>query len=275
LSEANDFLATISMKIAKYLSPQIYKSIFSGQRDVAIVTERKKLTIFFSDIKDFTATTERLQPEDLTALLNEYLTAMSAIAMEYGATVDKFIGDAVLAFFGDPETKGVSEDARQCLLMAVAMQRRISQLNAEWRKRGVENPFRVRMGINTGFCNVGNFGSDDRMDYTIIGAEANLAARLQSIAEPGGIVLSYETFALVSDIVRAHALPAITMKGISREIIPYSVDALYDAAAEKSGVITERAPGLELYLDPAMVKSGDAARVRSLLENALASLKPA
>src|SRR5215204_834512 len=162
LTEANDFLASISMKIAKYLSPQIYKSIFSGQRDVAIVTERKKLTIFFSDIKDFTATTERLQPEDLTTLLNEYLTAMSAIAMEYGATVDKFIGDAVLAFFGDPETKGVSEDARQCLLMAVAMQRRIAQLNADWRNRGVENPFRVRMGINTGFCNVGNFGSDDR-----------------------------------------------------------------------------------------------------------------
>jgi hypothetical protein len=113
------------------------------------------------------------------------------------------------------------------------------------------------------------------MDYTIIGAEANLAARLQSIAEPGGIVLSYETFALVSDIVRAHALPAITMKGISREVIPYSVDALNDAAAEKSGIITERAPGLELYLDPAVVKSGDAARVRSLLESALASLKPA
>jgi hypothetical protein len=130
------------------------------------------------------------------------------------------------------------------------------------------------MGINSGYCNVGNFGSSDRMDYTIIGAEANLAARLQSIAEPGGIVLSYETFALVSDIVRAHALPAITMKGISREVIPYSVDALNDAG-ENSGIITERAPGLELYLDPAVVKSGDAARVRALLESALASLKPA
>ena len=212
------------MKIAKYLSPQIYKSIFSGQRDVAIVTERKKLTIFFSDIKDFTATSERLQPEDLTALLNEYLTAMSAIAMEYGATVDKFIGDAVLAFFGDPETRGVSEDARQCLLMAVAMQRRITQLNVEWRNRGVEDPFRVRMGINTGFCNVGNFGSDDRMDYTIIGAEANLAARLQSSAEPGGIVISYETYALVRDIVRATPQEPITMKGIRRQIVPYVVE---------------------------------------------------
>ena len=130
LAEANDFLAAISLKIAKYLSPQIYKSIFSGQKDVTIATERKKLTIFFSDIKDFTAIAERLQPEDLTALLNEYFTEMSTIALKHGATVDKFIGDAILVFFGDPETKGVEEDARACLRMAVDMQRRLEQLNS-------------------------------------------------------------------------------------------------------------------------------------------------
>ena len=203
LTQANDFLAAISMKLAKYLSPQIYKSIFSGQKDVSITTERKKLTIFFSDIENFTGTTERLQPEDLTALLNEYLTEMSAIALAHGATVDKFIGDAILGFFGDPDTKGTEEDARACVRMAVAMQHRLSQLNSEWRQRGIEQPFRARIGINTGYCNVGNFGSDDRMDYTIIGAEANLAARLQTIADPGGIVLSYETYALVRDLVRA------------------------------------------------------------------------
>jgi adenylate cyclase len=275
LESANDFLASLSMKISRYIPPQVYKSIFSGQKDVTIHTERKKLTIFFSDIQNFTATAERLQPELLTQLLNEYFTEMSAVAHEFGGTIDKFIGDAMLIFFGDPETKGDRADAQACLQMAWRMQHRLTELNAKWRASGIELPFKARMGINSGYCNVGNFGSSDRMDYTIIGAEANLAARLQSIAEPGGIVLSYETFALVSDIVRAHALPAITMKGISREIIPYSVDALNDAAAERSGIITERAPGLELYLDPAVVKSGDAARVRSLLENALASLKPA
>jgi len=275
LESANDFLASLSMKISRYIPPQVYRSIFSGQKDVTIHTERKKLTIFFSDIQNFTATAERLQPELLTQLLNEYFTEMSAVAHEFGGTVDKFIGDAMLIFFGDPETKGDRADAQACLQMAWRMQHRLTELNAKWRASGIELPFKARIGINSGYCNVGNFGSSDRMDYTIIGAEANLAARLQSIAEPGGIVLSYETFALVSDIVRAHALPAITMKGISREIIPYSVDALNDAAAERSGIITERAPGLELYLDPAVVKSGDTARVRSLLENALASLKPA
>ena len=185
LETDNDFLASLSMKISRYLSPQIYKSIFSGQKDVTIQTERKKLTIFFSDIKDFTATTERLQPEQITQLLNEYFTEMSKIALQHGGTVDKFIGDAMLIFFGDPETKGEAEDARACLRMALDMQRRIAELNVKWRSEGIEKPFRVRMGINTGFCNVGNFGSADRMDYTIIGAEANLAARLQSIAEPG------------------------------------------------------------------------------------------
>jgi class 3 adenylate cyclase len=99
--------------------------------------------------------------------------------------------------------------------MAVEMQHRLEQLDAQWRQRGIEQPFRARMGINTGYCNVGNFGSEDRMDYTIIGAEANLAARLQSIAEPGGICLSYETFALVRDMVRAAPLQPISMKGIS------------------------------------------------------------
>jgi adenylate cyclase len=146
---------------------------------------------------------------------------MSDIALKHGGTIDKFIGDAILIFFGDPETKGDAEDAKACLRMAIEMQHRLAELNAKWRNAGLEHTFGVRIGINTGFCNVGNFGSADRMDYTIIGAEANLAARLQSIAEPGHIVASYETYALVRDTVAAHALPPITMKGISREVIPY------------------------------------------------------
>ena len=272
LSEANDFLAAISMKIAKYLSPQIYKSIFSGQRDVTIATERKKLTIFFSDIKDFTAISERLQPEDLTALLNEYFTEMSVIASTHGATVDKFIGDAILAFFGDPETKGVAEDARACLAMAIDMQQQIERLNAKWRSRGIEMPFQARMGINTGYCNVGNFGSEDRMDYTIIGAEANLAARLQSIAEPGGICLSYETYALVRDSVRARPLPPISMKGISREVVPYSVEGLLGSLAQRPQVISEHGRGLDLFLDLDAMDEEGAERARTRLSEALHAL---
>jgi class 3 adenylate cyclase len=272
LETANEFLAGLSMKISRYLSPQIYKSIFSGQKDVTIHTERKKLTIFFSDIKDFTAITERLQPEQITALLNEYFTEMSKIALFYGGTIDKFVGDAMLIFFGDPETDGEAEDAKACIQMAVEMQRRLAELNTKWRKEGIENPFRVRMGINTGYCNVGNFGSADRMDYTIIGAEANLAARLQSIAEPGHIVFSYESYALVRDLVVAHALPSITMKGISREVVPYSLEGLIDASGNKTEIFSEHMTGLDFYLDPSMVTQGSAERVRRVLQSALSAL---
>jgi class 3 adenylate cyclase len=272
LESNNDFLASLSMKISRYISPQVYKSIFSGQKDVTIHTERKKLTIFFSDIQNFTATTERLQPEQITQLLNEYFTEMSAIALNHGGTVDKFIGDAMLIFFGDPETRGERADAQACLWMAWDMQRRLVELNAKWRNAGVEHPFKTRMGINSGYCNVGNFGSLDRMDYTIIGAEANLAARLQSIAEAGRIVISYETFALVSEVITAHPLPPITMKGIGREVIPYAVDSVRDASAEQGDVVIEHMGGLDFYLDPAVVEAEDVERVRSVLVGALAAL---
>jgi adenylate cyclase len=272
LTVANEYLATVSMKIARYLPPQIYRSIFSGERDATIQTERKKLTIFFSDIQDFTGTTERLQPEELTELLNEYLTEMSRIALFHGGTIDKFIGDAMLVFFGDPETKGVEEDARACLLMAVDMQRRLRELNAQWRRRGIENPFRARMGINTGYCNVGNFGSADRMDYTIIGAEANLAARLQSIAEPNGIVLAYETYTICRDLVRAKPLAPIQMKGISRPVVPYTVEGLLGELAQRTRVISEHETGVDLFVDLDVIDRETAARTIRTLQEVLDAL---
>jgi len=260
LETTNEFLGSLSMKISRYLSPQIYKSIFSGQKEVTIHTERKKLTIFFSDIKDFTATTERLQPEQITQLLNEYFTEMSGIALAHGGAVDKFVGDAMLVFFGDPETKGDAEDARECLRMAIEMQHRIASL---------------RMGVNTGFCNVGNFGSNDRMDYTIIGAEANLAARLQAIAEPGQIVISYETYALVRDTVVARALPPITMKGISPEVIPYLVSGVLDSTGKNVQVFSEHMTGLDFYFNAGMIDSTKAPQNREILQDALRALDSA
>jgi len=228
LDEKTTMLESLSVKLSKYLSPQVYASIFAGSRDVELATERKRLTVFFSDIKDFVATTADMQPEDLTAMLNRYFTAMSKIALAYGAHIDKFIGDAMLMFFGDPETKGAEEDARACVRMAVAMQRQMVELEQEWRASGFEQPFQMRIGINTGYCNVGNFGSEDRMDYTIIGAEVNLAARIQADADPGGILISYPTWALVRDIVRAEERGNIAAKGIRREVRVFAVASILD-----------------------------------------------
>jgi class 3 adenylate cyclase/AmiR/NasT family two-component response regulator len=228
LDEKTKMLEALSTKLSKYLSPQVYQSIFIGTRDVKLATERKRLTVFFSDIRDFTSTTGDMQPEDLTAMLNHYFSEMSSIALSYGATIDKFIGDAMVMFFGDPETNGIEEDARACVRMAVAMQRHMLVLQQEWRGMGFEQPFDMRIGINTGYCNVGNFGSSDRMDYTIIGGEVNLAARLEAAADPGGILISYPTYALVRDIVHTEERGTIVVKGIRREVQVFAITGIFD-----------------------------------------------
>ena len=150
----------LSLKLGKYLPPQIHNALFSGSHDTRISTKRKKLTVFFSDIKSFTQISENLQPEALTKFLNEYFSEMTSIALSFGGTIDKYIGDAMMVFFGDPETKGEKEDVISCVKMALKMQEKMIILQKDWKERGFDNPFRIRMGINTGYCNVGNFGSD-------------------------------------------------------------------------------------------------------------------
>ena len=249
LDDKNRMLEGLSGKLSKYLSPQIYDSIFSGHQEAALETSRKKLTIFFSDIKDFTATTDDLEPEDLTFLINDYLTEMSAIALEYGATIDKYIGDAMLIFFGDPTSKGVQEDALQCVRMAIAMQRHMVGLRAKWTEMGFARPFQMRVGINTGYCNVGNFGSNERMDYTIIGGEVNLAARLEGVADPDGITVSYETYSLIKDFVDAEKGEPINVKGIHRTINPYKLIGIYKDVDEKNRFLRAENNGMKLFVD--------------------------
>lgn len=270
VSRKNKELEALSRKLAKYLSPQIYNSIFTGAQSVEIASNRKKLTVFFSDIADFTGTTEKLESEELTQLLNRYLTEMARIALEFGATIDKYIGDAVLAFFGDPESKGVKQDARACVRMAIAMQRRMRELQAEWQELGAVEPLQMRIGINTGFCTVGNFGSEDRMDYTIIGSMVNLASRLQSQVDPGGILIGYETFALVKDDVATEEQSAVTVKGLAEPIRCYKVLGLYDELVRQGSVIREEEDGLRLLLD---LKKQDRAHAIEVLESVLTRLK--
>ncbi len=270
VTEKNEMLEALSSKLAKYLSPQIYNSIFSGEQSVEVASKRKKLTIFFSDIAAFTETTDNLESEELTAILNHYLTEMSAIALEYGATIDKYIGDAMLLFFGDPETKGVKEDAKACVMMAIAMQRRMRALEQEWRDRGLERPFRIRMGICTGYCTVGNFGSRDRLDYTIIGNEVNLAARLETAAEPGSILLAHETNALVQDLVLTEEQPPMTVKGFARPINNFKVAGTYDELIDEGRVVLQERDGLRLLVD---LSKQDKSEAISVLEEVLSQLK--
>jgi PAS domain S-box-containing protein len=226
LTEKSAALSALSSKLAKYLAPQVYESIFTGQQDVKIVSKRKKLTVCFSDLVGFTEITDKMESEDLTQLLNHYLTEMSKIALQYGATIDKYVGDAIVMFFGDPTTLGVKEDALACVQMAIAMQQRIGELAQEWSNSGIETPLRSRIGIHTGYCTVGNFGSEDRMDYTMVGGTVNLASRLEHEAPPGGVLISFETYALVKDDVRCEERGHVQVKGIAQPVATYAVVGL-------------------------------------------------
>ena len=252
-------LQALSQKLGRYLAPQVYKSLFDGSRDAEIRTQRKKLTVFFSDIKDFTASTAKWQPEDITFLLNSYFSEMSKIAHEYGGTLDKFIGDAMVIFFGDPETRGVKEDATQCVKMALAMQRRMSELQILWRQMGSDKTFQIRVGVNTGYCDVGNFGSDLRMDYTIIGSEVNLAARLEQAADPGGILISAETYALVHDQVEADAAEPVMAKGFADPIKVYSVRGETAAPDARRKVFQWERLGMRVLIDLDRLPTGERA----------------
>jgi adenylate cyclase len=269
LSIKTNALEQLSSKLAKYLSPQVYESIFTGRSNVTVASHRKKLTIFFSDLEGFTETTERLESEDLTQLLNHYLTEMSKIANQFGGTIDKYVGDAILIFFGDPETKGVKADAVACVKMAIAMRKKMHELDSVWRASGIEKPPRCRTGINTGFCTVGNFGSEDRIDYTIIGSGVNLASRLEQTAPPGEILISYETYALVKDEVCCEERGHINVKGISHSVATYQVIDVYDNVVKTRDLIHEDYGILKLDIDLEAMSASERSHAVTVLQRAV------
>jgi class 3 adenylate cyclase len=271
LKQSHRRLEDLSLKLGRYLSRQVYESIFEGRQDARIGCSRKKLTVFFSDIVGFANQTEGMESEDVTFILNGYLNRMAGVVLKHGGTLDKFIGDAVLVFFGDPETKGVAEDAVACVRMALEMKEAIGELNREWLAKGIRQGFEVRMGISTGFSTVGNFGSDERMDYTIIGKQVNLANRLQAAAQPGEILIGQETWLLVRDVFLCVAKEPVQVKGFERPIQTHSV--ICAALAEGVALIEDERPGFHLKLDPTQVEPAERIAVVEKLRAAIASLR--
>jgi PAS domain S-box-containing protein len=273
LTEKTEALGALSTKLAKYLAPQVYDSIFTGRQDVKIISKREKLTICFSDIVGFTEITDKMESEDLTQLLNHYLTEMSKIALQYGATIDKYVGDAIVLFFGDPDTRGVKEDALACVKMALAMQRRVGELAEYWRDIGIATPLRCRIGIHTGYCTVGNFGSEDRLDYTIIGGAVNLASRLEHEALAGGVLMSFETYAQVRDEIQCEEREQIRVKGIAYPV------ATYAAVAPKGEIHTTGRPAhadmphFRLDIEPGSMSPDERRRAATALRDALGMLE--
>ncbi len=269
LNEKSEIMENLTSKLAKYLSPQVYRSIFSGKTDVKIEARRKKLTVFFSDIKGFTTITDTLESEALSGLLNHYFTEMSEIALRYGGTIDKYMGDAIMIFFGDPESKGEREDAIACVTMAIEMRERMKYLRKKWEDEGISGGLQIRIGINTGHCTVGNFGSENRLDYTIIGGTVNLASRLETTAEPDQILISYETYALVKDKIACEPKGEIHVKGIARAIKTFQVIGLLEGNLQEEKFI-EQSDGFTLSLD---MSRADKNKVTGILKKTLDKLK--
>lgn len=223
LEAKNQEITTLIQQLRKYLSPQLYNLIVGEQGQTDLSYKRKFLTIFFSDIIGFTEISDRIDPEVLSDVLNSYLNDMAQIAIKYGGTIDKFIGDALMIFFGDPEYVDDQRHARDCGHMAIAMQERIRDLDIEWKNRGIAHGLKVRMGMHSGYCTVGNFGSENRMDYTIIGGNVNIAHRLESLSVPNGIFISSITRNLLSKEFFTRFSQTFHVKGIHYPIDVYEL----------------------------------------------------
>ncbi|NQY92774.1 MAG: HAMP domain-containing protein [Campylobacteraceae bacterium] len=239
-----DVLENLSNKLSKYLSPQIYESIFTGKQDVLLESKRAYLTVFFSDIKGFTSLTDSVETEVLTQLLNEYLDLMSQIVLKYGGTIDKYIGDCIMVFFGDPSSKGKIVDAQNCIKMAIEMKELMSSLRVKWKNDGISEAFHIRMGINSGYCTVGNFGSKQRLDYTILGGNVNLASRLESNANPDEILISSETYLLIKNEIQCVKKEKLKVKGITNLVQTYEV-----VSSKGSSIMIEEQNGFNLSID--------------------------
>jgi PAS domain S-box-containing protein len=210
--------------ISKYVPPQIAETISHGPIDLVWKHHRKKLTLFFSDIKNFTKITDSLEPEDMGTLLNEYLAAMNGIINKYDGTLAQLIGDGLYVIFGAPNKTEDKDHALRCLRMAIDMQMKMEDLNAKWFDSGIDENLKIRCGINTGMATVGGYGSTERKEYTAMGMQVNLAARLESACKPGRILISHTTWALVREEFPCTPLGKIEVKGYHRPITVYEID---------------------------------------------------
>ena len=205
-------------RLKQYLSPQIVNSLISKE-EIKLVNTRKLLTIVFTDLRGFTEFSDKAEPEDVIDLLNDYLSEMTTIIFKYEGTLDKIIGDGMLVFFGDPVP--MQDHAQRAVNMAIEMREKTKQLQKKWPLE--EYQLNIGIGINTGYVTVGNIGSENRMDYTVIGKQVNIASRFESEARSGEIIIGKRTFETVKECVKVEEIQQITVKGLRSPISAYKL----------------------------------------------------
>jgi adenylate cyclase len=225
----------------KYVPSDLVRDLIELGRDANLGGEKKNLTIFFSDIANFTSISERLEPEKLVGFLGEYLTLMNDSLSENQATVDKYIGDSVMAFWGAP--RNVENPATKSCHAALECQRKIRVLSHKWKSKGLDFEFKTRIGIHTGDVIVGNIGSETRMNYTIIGDNVNLASRIESANK------FYGTSILVSETTHQQAKQRFVMRLIDFAVLngKSTPIRLYELVGHKGEVNKGQLYQIELY----------------------------
>jgi adenylate cyclase len=272
LSNEHTLYKLRTYKLSRYLTPTVWKAINEG-REKSLTTERKRITIFFSDIQGFSALSEELEAETLTELLNSYLTEMARIATKHKGTIDKFMGDAVMVIFGDSQSEGIKTDCLRAVSMSIEMRKKMKELQQRWYNQGIKKPLLIRMGINTGFCTVGSFGTSHYMDYTVLGTHVNLASRLESAAEPGEILISHESWALVKDVVLCRDKGEITVKGFSHPVRVHQVIDFRKDLGKDQSWFEDNTDGFSMHLDLEKIRNYDKERVLEVLQKAADRLR--
>ncbi|MDO9513620.1 MAG: adenylate/guanylate cyclase domain-containing protein [Elusimicrobiota bacterium] len=210
----------IKSTFQRYVSSQVVDELIKNPEMLNMKGKKEWLSVFFSDIRGFTSMSENMEPEEVVKILNEYLTEMTEIIFKHQGTLDKFIGDAIMAIWGAP--KYFPNHAELAVRCACEMQAKVKELCCRWESEG-RKQIGIGMGINTGFVVVGNMGSASYSDYTVIGDNVNLAARLEENAPAGKILISEATYKEVKDIVEVKLLEPLSVKGKQKAVKVYEV----------------------------------------------------
>jgi len=216
--------AWIKKAFSHYMAPDVMNELLKDPSKLRLGGERRVLTVLFSDIKSFTSYSEKRKPEEVVKILNEYLDAMTRVIFENKGTLDKYVGDEIMAIFGAPRYEPPEVSAKQAVKTAIDMMERLSQLQDKWAQEGYE-ALDIGIGINTGEMVVGNMGSSLVMDYTVIGDAVNLGARIEALTRKynNNIIISEFTYQYVKDMVEVNPLESIKVKGKDIPVMMYEV----------------------------------------------------
>lgn len=215
-------LRTHRETIRRYVPQPVFDHIVDGDIDGIEAPTRRRVTVLFADLVGFTDLADRVEPEVLTRVVNDYMTAMSQLVDSHGGIVNEFAGDGLMALFGAPDPMDPEEQVVAAVEAAQEMQALLPTLNRQWQRLGATQPMRTRIGISTGVLSVGSFGSEGRMTYTAIGMHTSIAARVQSHCEPGQILLSDASWHLVNERVECTPRGTVQCKGVHYPVPVYS-----------------------------------------------------